>query len=71
MNRRAKPATPAGLPVAQEPCQITFGHNLHDGLVTMIFSIPASQLIFTPQDAEDVARKLRHYAEAARGKKPA
>jgi hypothetical protein len=48
-------------------CTITFGHNTPDRLVCMLFSVPATQLVFSPEDAEDVARKLLHYAKAARG----
>jgi hypothetical protein len=55
----------------QAPCTIQFGHNVADRKVCMIMSVPATQMIFSPEEAEDVARKLQHYAQAARGEKPA
>ena len=61
--------TPPGL--AGDPCQIIFGHNVEAGRVLMQFSRSAERLIFTPDEADDVATKLHHYAEAARGHKPA
>lgn len=56
---------------AEAPCTIVFGHNATDRKVCMLLSTPTMQLIFSPEDAEDVAAKLRYYAAAARGKKPA
>jgi hypothetical protein len=71
-GRRAGAPPPGGTAVVAPPppatnCTITFGHNTPDRLVCMLLSAPATQLIFSPEDAEDVARKLLHYAKAARG----
>jgi len=55
---------------AGQECQIVFGHNSDVGKVLMMFSGAVTQLIFSPEDAEDVAAKLTHYAQAARGSKP-
>lgn len=75
-NGRAAPVGPPN-PVltppgqAGDPCQIVFGHNVKAQRVLMQFSRSAERLIFTPDEADDVATKLHHYAEAARGNKPA
>jgi len=61
--------TPLGLD--GEGCQIIFGHNTNAQKVLMQFSAAASRLIFTPEEAEDVAAKLQYYAKAARGEKVA
>ena len=61
--------TPRGLD--GEGCQIIFGHNTNAQKVLMQFSAAASRLIFTPEEAEDVAAKLQYYAKAARGEKVA
>jgi hypothetical protein len=53
-----------------DPCSIVFGHNAEIRKVLMKFSVTASQLVFSPEEAEDVAEKLKHYAKAARGQKP-
>ena len=55
--------------VPGENCTIVFGHNVEIGRVLMMFSVAAERLVFTPEEAEDVAEKLRYYAQAARGKK--
>lgn len=67
------PGPPFKTPLGQdgEACQIVFGHNAEAGKVLMQFSAAASRLIFTPDEADDVAAKLQFYAEAARGHKPA
>jgi len=52
-----------------DPCEIVFGHNVTIRKVLMKFSVTASQLVFSPEEAEDVAAKLQHYAKAARGEK--
>jgi hypothetical protein len=62
------PDAPSGL--QQAPCTIQFGHNVSVRQVIMLLSVAANQLIFSPEDAEDVAAKLQHYAKAARGEKP-
>ena len=54
----------------QSACSIIFGHNVSVRQVCMLLSVPATQLIFSPEEAEDVAKKLQHYAKAARGEKP-
>ena len=59
--------TPPG--VEGEPCYIVYGHNVAVRKVLMKFSVTASQLVFSPEDAEEVARNLIHYAKAARGEK--
>lgn len=38
--------------------------------VCLLLNVPATRLIFSPEEAEDVADKLRYYAKAARGEKP-
>ena len=55
----------------QSPCSIIFGHNVSVRQVCLLLSTPATQLIFSPEEAEDVAAKLQYYAKAARGEKPA
>jgi hypothetical protein len=60
--------TPPGADGQQ--CAIIFGHNVEARKVLMKFSVTASQLVFSPDEAEDVASKLQHYAKAARGHKP-
>lgn len=57
--------------VTDHPCTIIFGHNVADRKVAMLLSTPATQLVFSPDEADDVAAKLHHYAQAARGEKPA
>jgi len=52
-----------------DECCIIFGHNVGIRKVLMKFSVTASQLTFSPEEAEDVAAKLIHYAKAARGEK--
>lgn len=57
--------------VSEHQCSIIFGHNVADRRVAMLLNVAATQLIFSPEEAEDVAAKLQHYAKAARGEKPA
>jgi hypothetical protein len=52
-----------------DPCHLVFGHNVEIRKVLMKFSVTASQLVFSPEEAEDVASKLLYYAKAARGEK--
>ena len=61
-----------GVPEGQQqaPCTIIFGHNVSVRQVCLLLNVPATQLIFSPEEAEDVADKLRYYAKAARGEKP-
>lgn len=54
----------------QQACSIIFGHNVQVRQVCLLLSTPATQLIFSPEEAEDVAAKLQYYAKAARGEKP-
>jgi len=69
--RKLGPEPPAPTPLGQDgqACQIVFGHNREIGKVLMQFSVAASRLIFTPDEARDVASKLQHYADMADGKK--
>ena len=46
---------------------IIFGHNVADRLVCMLLAMPATQLIFTPEQAEGVAESLMEFARLARG----
>lgn len=55
------------VPEAELPCTIQFGHNVQARRVVMLFSVPATQLFFSPEEADDVAAKLQHYATLARG----
>jgi hypothetical protein len=50
-------------------CQIIFGHNMSTRLMLMQFTAAADRLIFTPEEARDVASKLQNYADLAEGKK--
>lgn len=69
-GNRSEPAP--GVPDGQQqaPCSIIFGHNVSVRQVCMLLNVPATQLIFSPEEAEDVAAKLQYYAKAARGEKP-
>ena len=68
---RAVPRTTPPIPKLEGTdeggCVITFGHNVHDRRVCMLFNVQAQQLIFTPEEAEDVAANLQRYARLARG----
>lgn len=68
-NRTLGPARPDSVRQGMqgEPCSIVFGHNAEIGRVMMMFSVAADRLVFTPDEAEDVAAKLQYYARAARG----
>jgi hypothetical protein len=68
--RKMPPPFPTPPGVDGDPCSIVFGHNTEIRKVLMKFSVTASQLVFSPEEAEDVAEKLKHYAKAARGHKP-
>jgi hypothetical protein len=63
------PPAPTPLGVEGDVCTIVFGHNAQLGKVLMQFSVAASRLIFTPDEARDVASKLQFYADMADGKK--
>lgn len=52
-----------------QSCQIVFGHNISIRKVLMQFGVSADRLIFSPEEARDVASKLIHYALMAEGKK--
>ncbi len=60
-------AVPPG--IDQQGCQIIFGHNVSIRKVLMQFSVSAERLLFSPEEARDVATKLQHYAAMAEGKK--
>ena len=68
--RKVPAAPPAPLGLDGDPCHIVFGHNVEIQKVLMRFSVAATQLVFSPDEAEDVAQKLTYYAKAARGQKP-
>lgn len=51
------------------PCAIQFGHNTTIRRVLMRFEVQAQELIFTPEEARDVAEKLRQYADLSDGTK--
>lgn len=55
--------------VEGEGCEIIFGHNAEIRKVLMQFSVAATRLIFSPEDARDCAKKLQFYADMAEGKK--
>lgn len=65
------PTPPFSTPPGRDnqPCTIIFGHNAEIKKVLIQFSVTAERLIFDPDDARDVARKLLHYADMADGKK--
>lgn len=52
-----------------QSCQIIFGHNVDARKVLMQFGVMAERLVFSPEEARDVASKLIHYALMAEGKK--
>ena len=56
-------------PPQDGPCQIIFGHNTGIQKVLVQFTVAAERLIFSPDEARDVATKLAHYADMAEGKK--
>ena len=69
VNRRPPVSPPAPIGAEGENCSIVFGHNVDIRKVLMQFSVAAYRLVFTPDEARDVARKLLHYADMAEGKK--
>lgn len=74
-NARQKRLAPASLVqprmgVDGEPCTVLYGHNAEARKMTVIFSVAVSQLILTPEEAEDMARQIQFYAACARGEKP-
>lgn len=74
MTRRARTTTipsptPVPLGVEGEGCSIIYGHNASIKKVLMQFSVAATRLIFTPEEAREAAAHLRHYADMADGKK--
>jgi len=70
MASKPRNIAPESVAPNQQECRITFGHNVSVRQVCMLLNVPATQLIFSPEEAEDVAAKLQHYAKAARGEKP-
>jgi hypothetical protein len=73
-GKRGEKLGPAN-PVATPPgidglgCQIIYGHNEGIKKVMMQFSVTADRLIFTPEEARDVAKQLLLRADMAEGKK--
>lgn len=65
-NARLEPAPPTPPGADGVGCEIQFGHNAKMRLVLMRFNIACAQLIFTPEQADDVASKLTEFAEKAR-----
>jgi hypothetical protein len=63
-------STTEATPVDGAACTIVFGHNATVRRVLMQFSVPAERLVFSPEEAEDVAAKLRLFARRARGERP-
>lgn len=59
-------STPKG--VENQNCVIVFGHSTVIKKVLMQFSVSAERLIFSPDEARDVAHKLQQYADLADGK---
>jgi hypothetical protein len=70
LSQKSKHRRPESTQVTEHPCSIIFGHNVSVRQVCLLLNVPATQLIFSPEEAEDVADKLRYYAKAARGEKP-
>jgi len=70
-KKASGPAPKFNLPQGMDgqPCQILFGHNTEIRKVLMQFGVAAERLIFSPEEARDVASKLNHYALMAEGKK--
>ncbi len=56
-------------PAAQnnEGCELVFGHNAAIKKVLMQFSVSCDRLVFTPEQAEQVAQQLTTQAAQARG----
>lgn len=52
-------------------CEIVFGHNADIRKVLMQFSVTCDRLLFSPEEAHDVASKLIQFAELARGSQKA
>ena len=71
MKKAPGPPNPVQTPIGVEGqgCQIIFGHNVEARAVMMQFSAMADRLIFTPEEAHDVASNLIRFAELARGSK--
>jgi len=67
--RKEPPPLPTPPGAEGEACCIIFGHNTEIRKVLMKFNVMASQLVFSPEEADDVAAKLTYYARAARGEK--
>ncbi len=69
MVRKALTKIARGSP-PDEAVAIVFGHNAADRKVLMYFPPPvAFQIVYSPEEARDVAAKLVHYADMADGKK--
>ncbi len=68
-RRPVGPAAPFPTPLGLDGqgCQIIFGHNAEVRRVMMQFGVAVTALTFTPEEADDVAMRLAHYAKAARG----
>lgn len=73
-RRKTKiPRSPIEAPPAMpgQGCAIIYGHNEKIRKVLLRFSVSNfDELIFTPEEAEDVAKHLMFRAACARGEKP-
>ncbi len=68
VSRKRQPDPGVSRP--NEAVSIMFGHNAADRKVLMYFLPPiAFQIVYSPEEARDVATKLAHYADMADGKK--
>lgn len=73
-TQKAEPNGPKpsfSLPIAQEGAalEIVFGHSTEIRKVLMQFNALTGNLVLTPEDARDIAKKLGFYADLAEGKK--
>ncbi len=70
-GRRLGPPSPVvPQPVTDgDTCIVTFGHNADIRRVLMEFPVVTNRLIFSPDDAENVATQLQYRAMLARGGK--
>lgn len=71
MGKRQQIRTGPPVPSGMGGCTIQFGHNTAIGRAVMQFSAAVSQLVFTPEEADNVATQLHYHAKAARGEQVA
>lgn len=71
LSARPGPQYPAPVPTGadNQTCTIIYGHNVSVRKVLVRFNVATAELIFSPEEAEDMAARLQHYAKAARGEK--